>query len=705
MKRHFALAVKLAVPLVFAIPAALIGGSTPSNIALGSSPNPSVYGRPVTLTAAVAPPTATGSVTFYDNTTVLGTAVATAGQATLNTILLPSGARSLKAYYSGDTNYAPSTSSMLAQSVNAVPGGGFPTAVRYATGIRPTSVAVGDFNGDGNADLVTANQDDRDVSVLLGNGDGTFQAATNSSVCCVPSFIAVGDFNGDGKADLAIANYSIFVLLGNGDGTFQQAVAYGPVSGSFNVAVGDFNGDGRADLVATGGGNNVSVLLGNGDGTFQGAGNYIVGADPASVAVGDFNGDGRADLVVVNSSDVSVLLGNGDGSFQAAVNYGAGNGPTFAAVGDFNGDGRADLAVSTYNGNNVSVLLGNGDGTFQSAQNYGAGDASLSVAVGDFNGDGRADLVAGNGDGSVSVLLGNGDGTFRAPVNYRSGANYGIGGNPLFSMVVGNFNADGRTDVATANSVSNDVGVLLGLAQAPLSVTVTHAGNFAQGQSGGTYAITVSNDGFAATSGTVTATDSLPAGLVATNISGTGWTCALTTLSCTRADPLAAFASYPVITVTVSVAANAPGGVTNTVSVFAGGQTNTANATVGDFTTTFTPSQVAQAWSSLKPPASLTDAGAALLLTDGTIMVQQDCSSNWYRLAPDSFGNYANGTWSQAASMPPGYGPHAFSSAVLADGRLVVIGGEYNVSGANGCTDVETNLGAIFDPVADVWAP
>ena len=177
----------------------------------------------------------------------------------------------------------------------------------------------------------------------------------------------------------------------------------------------------------------------------------------------------------------------------------------------------------------------------------------------------------------------------------------------------------------------------------------------------------------------------------------------LTTVTCTRDDPLAGFASYPPIDVIVTIAVGAPEGVTNTASVSGGGETNTANDTASDFTTTFTPSQVAQAWTSLKSPASLTAPGAALLMTDGTIMLQQDCSSNWYRLAPDDFGSYANGTWSQAASTQPGYGPHAFSSAVLADGRLVVIGGEYN----NPCSAgiVETNLGAIYDPTANSWAP
>jgi hypothetical protein len=200
--------------------------------------------------------------------------------------------------------------------------------------------------------------------VLLGNGDGTFQPAVNYAAGPMPRSIAVGDFNGDGKPDLAVAeegtahsftDSAVSVLLGNGDGTFQPAVNYGAGSMPVSVAVGDFNGDGKPDLVVADLGlvaNNsgVSVLLGNGDGTFQDAVgfNFDAGATyPESIAVGDFNGDGKPDFAVANTQfpAISVLLGNGDGTFQTAVNFDAKLGPRFVAVGDFNGDGKPDLAV------------------------------------------------------------------------------------------------------------------------------------------------------------------------------------------------------------------------------------------------------------------------------------------------------------------------------------------------------------------------
>jgi hypothetical protein len=181
-------------------------------------------------------------------------------------------------------------------------------------------VAVGDFNGDGIPDLVTANNAGNTVSVLLGKGDGTFQTQTTYATGIWPASVAVGDFNGDGILDLAVANF------------FGNTAYYG---------------------------NTVSVLLGKGDGTFQAQTTYATGNGPSSVAVGDFNGDGILDLAVANFFDntVSVLLGKGDGTFQTQTPYATGSYSQGVAVGDFNGDGIPDLAVANSNYYTVSVLL------------------------------------------------------------------------------------------------------------------------------------------------------------------------------------------------------------------------------------------------------------------------------------------------------------------------------------------------------------
>ena len=226
-------------------------------------------------------------------------------------------------------------------------------------------MVVGDFNGDGWADLAITTLNG--VMVLTGNGNGTFNSLGSYLISGIPNAIAVGDFNGDGNVDLTVAtSLGVNILLGIGNGSFQTAVAYQTGPGQ-SVVVGDFNGDGNADLAVGTYGSTymVSVLLGKGDGTFQAGVNYNLPGIPYAMSVTDFNGDGKLDLAVTNfavnqpeGGNVSMLLGNGDGTFQASVAYAAANQPYAMAVADFNADGRADLAVTQLYGNNVNVLLG-----------------------------------------------------------------------------------------------------------------------------------------------------------------------------------------------------------------------------------------------------------------------------------------------------------------------------------------------------------
>src|SRR6266568_4518891 len=259
----------------------------------------------------------------------------------------------------------------------------FNPQTEYVAGSQqgPSNIVVGDFNGDGKPDLAVANFGDWNVYVLLGNGDGTFQVARSVYFNGGGArfwYIAEGDFNGDGKLDLAVTDYSnnnVSVLLGNGDGTFQAPRTFPVGIHPAQVAVGDFNSDGKLDLAVADYGcsqechpspsNTVLVLLGNGDGTFRPAPNLTVGNGPAGVAVADLNGDGKPDLVAPNFDDntLSVLLGNGDGTFQAAQNYLVDSAPVFVAVGDLNGDGKPDLAVADLHTFNISVLINNSGGS------------------------------------------------------------------------------------------------------------------------------------------------------------------------------------------------------------------------------------------------------------------------------------------------------------------------------------------------------
>ena len=438
-------------------------------------------------------------------------------------------------------------------------------AVDYGSGgIRAFSAVLADVNGDGKPDLVVANDNSNSVGVLLGNGDGTFQAAkTYSSGFSDPSGVVIADVNGDGKPDLLVVNTcasngcpsgSVAVLLGNGDGTFGAPFSYS--SGGYyavSIAVADVNGDGKPDVVVTNScfknpctsQSTVGVLMGKGDGTFKAAVTHVTGGGYASsVAIADLNHDGKLDLVVANqcqTNDVcntggnaGVLLGNGDGTFQPAVTYGSGGFyAEVISVADVNDDGKPDLLVGNLcSGNDfsscpggggtadttVGVLLGNGDGTFQPVVAHDTGgQEALAVVAADVNGDGKPDLIVGNSCwdsmcavSTLSVLAGNGDGTFQPAVVYD------LGGYEAASVLVADLNGDGKPDlIATIPCITSscaddgEVGVLLNNYGAPTtSTSLASSVNPVSVNKTVTYTATVSHSG-GALAGEVTFADGL----------------------------------------------------------------------------------------------------------------------------------------------------------------------------------------------------
>ena len=302
--------------------------------------------------------------------------------------------------------------------------GSFSDAVNYAVGDYPQDVSVGDVNGDGRLDIVTANTNDDTVSVLLGNGDGTFAVQAAYDVGNYPVAISLGDLDGDGAMEIVAANRyddTVSVLPGNGDGTFgaQSALAVG--NDPRDVSVADLDGDGALDVVAGTYYDGVSVLLGHGDGTFADQVAHASGGF-LSLAMGDVSGDGTPDIVASNTRygyDVSVLIGNGDGSFADEVTYDVGSSPNSVSTSDLNGDGAVDVVTGTSMG--VSVLLGLGDGTFADHVTYEIGYmGARSVALGDLSGDQWIDIVVGGSSGAnLLVLTGNGDGTFADRQTYE----------------------------------------------------------------------------------------------------------------------------------------------------------------------------------------------------------------------------------------------------------------------------------------------
>lgn len=349
-----------------------------------------------------------------------------------------------------------------------------PAGSPITVGHAPYGVATGDFNGDGFLDVVVENYNSNSVSILLGNGDGTFQPQVTYAVGSLPERVLVADFNADGALDLVVANTgsgTVSVLLGNGDGTFQSQVTYGAGS-PVGLGVMDVNHDGIPDIVASAYYNNVvTVLLGRGDGTFRSGVTYATGSTPQTLAEGDFNGDGNVDLAVGNlgGNNVGILLGNGDGTFRAQVTYAVGSQPQGVQVGDFNGDGFDDLAVTNQAAGTVSVLLGRGDGTFQTQVTYPVGVQPVGLVIADFNGDGFQDISVNNtGQASLSqgVLLGNGDGTFQPQVTFPMG-------NFPYGVATGDFNGDGLPDMAISNFSSNTATILLSQVTQTATATLT----------------------------------------------------------------------------------------------------------------------------------------------------------------------------------------------------------------------------------------
>jgi uncharacterized repeat protein (TIGR03803 family) len=355
------------------------------------------------------------------------------------------------------------------------------TTTSYATGATPNFIAVGSLGGTA-IDLAVANLNSNNVSVLRGNGDGTFQPRVDYPVGSAPRSVAIGDVNGDGRSDLVIANQgsdSVSVLLGNGDGTFQTAVDYPAGSGAFSVAMSDINGDTVLDLVvADVSSSTVSVLRGNGNGTFQSPIGYTVGSLPRWVAMADLDGNGLPDAVVANagSNTLSVLLNNGNGSFHSATAYPTQLFPFALAIADVNGDGRSDLVTANYNSHTLSIFRGNGNGTFQAATTLPTDLYPVSVAAADLNNDGRPDLVVANsvnGTDHVSLLFGNGDGTFQAPLKYTAGF-------ALHTITIADVDGDGTRDVLVPHPNDDRLSVLLGrgngILRASQQVTLTNTG-------------------------------------------------------------------------------------------------------------------------------------------------------------------------------------------------------------------------------------
>jgi hypothetical protein len=343
----------------------------------------------------------------------------------------------------------------------------FRAAVTPTLSTGPSSVVVGDFNGDGRRDLAVASAlgtfPNGAVDVLFGDGAGNFTAGPRTTVGLGAIALTGGDFNRDGNLDLATANAgtdvspgkTTTVLLGDGSGNFAAAT-YGVGTGPRGITSADFNGDAILDLAVTnsggisGSGNTVSVLLGDGAGVFSNAFTPTVDMDPGGIAAGDVNLDGTLDLAIANdnSGTISILTNDGLSQFSNSFTITVGGQPSNLTTADFDGDGRLDLAATNDFSHVVSILVGSGTGEFATSQSVSVGTRPETVVAGDVDGDGDIDLAAANtnnGNGNtVSMLTGNGQGGFSLAATLTTSPG------PL-GLALGDLDGDNDLDLAVTN--------------------------------------------------------------------------------------------------------------------------------------------------------------------------------------------------------------------------------------------------------------
>ncbi len=335
---------------------------------------------------------------------------------------------------------------------------------------------VEDLDGDLNPDIILYNFAERTLSTFFGRGDGTFLAARDFGIGAVHGTFAIGDFDHDGHPDVAVAERSsngtssaqddVAILAGLGDGTLQRRDPVMTGSSPYYLSAGDLDGDNLLDLVVQDGvSSSASTLLGNGDGTFH-PGPGIEGAGNYPIMLVDINGDGRLDLLSGDYRSFTVRLGLpgalfGAPTFSAPLGFYYGN----VAAGDVDKDGNLDLLILPPGTRQLNIFQGGGDGSFRAGPVIDVGEGARGIALTDLDGDRSLDIVVARinfnsaSPRDLAVLRGAGDATFKPPVSYPLGFWPG-------DLTVGDFNRDGRPDIAVISQVtsygSGELSLLIG---------------------------------------------------------------------------------------------------------------------------------------------------------------------------------------------------------------------------------------------------
>ncbi|MDZ4667241.1 MAG: T9SS type A sorting domain-containing protein, partial [bacterium] len=442
------------------------------------TPTSGLVGTTVTITGTYFNATLANNIVFFGATK----ATVSAGSSTSLTVTVPTGASyqpiSVINLTTGLTAYSAKPFITTFACGGEINSNSFATKVDQTTGANPYSVSTGDFDGDGKTDLAVH----RGPISVLRNTDSTGTVSFTSPVylgmgngSINPYSILTADFDGDGKPDLAATNDGAVAVLRNtstaGTISFASRLDFGTSSQPRGVSTGDFDGDGKPDLAVTNyDGNSVSVLrnttpAGIGTISFAYRVDFNTGTNPFSVSAGDFDGDGKTDLAVTNkgSNTVSIFRNtssSGTISFAAKVDYATGTQPVSVSIGDLDLDGKPDLAVANNGSNSVSVFRNTGSSgtiSFASKVDYATGTGPQSVSIGNFEGDDKPDLAVANLlSYTVSVFRNTGS---SGTISFAAKVDFATGTSP-YSVSTGDFNRDGKTDLAVANSSSNAVSII-----------------------------------------------------------------------------------------------------------------------------------------------------------------------------------------------------------------------------------------------------